>query len=129
MIQTRTSLIWTTSRKVSSHVARRLARRVIPGRRAISVAMGIISLAVTVDATLHARALHDMWAMAAIADVIRPVVDTVQEPGAFAIPGMVLGVAMTSLLAMSRLRRAVSQYLVRLAPPRSRCPQSRRENS
>ncbi len=126
MMHTRANLIWATSRKVSSHVARRVARRAVPGRRVISVAMGIISLAVTVDATIHARALHDMWAVAAITDLIRPVAATVQEPGALAIPGLVLGIAMASLLAMARLRRAVSQYLARLAPPRSRCPQSRR---
>ena len=125
-MHTRANLIWATSRKVSSQVARRVARRAMPGRRVVSVVMGITSLAVTVDATIHARALHAMWAVAAITDVIRPVAATVQESGALAIPGLVLGIAMTSLLAMSRLRRAVSQYFARLAPPRSRCPQSRR---
>jgi hypothetical protein len=126
VMHTRATLIWVTSRKVSSQVARRVVRRAMPGRRVISVAIGIISFAVTVDATIHARALHAMWAVAAITDVIRPVAATVQESSALAIPGLVLGIAMASLLAMFRLRRAVGQYLARLALPRSRCPQSRR---
>ncbi|GIW03470.1 MAG: hypothetical protein KatS3mg059_0090 [Thermomicrobiales bacterium] len=122
MTQTRPMLNTVRSRAVP-HLLASMLRRATPGRRTTSATLGLAMLGVTVDATIHAQALHAMWTAAAL-NMLREFAD-VPAPDAWVYPVILAVLLVTGMLAAIRARGAARRLWERSLPQRPRCSQSR----
>ncbi len=121
MTQTRAMLNTIRSRAVPHWLASML-RRAAPGRKTASAALGLAILGVTVDATIHAQALHTMWSITALSAL--RVLSFVPAPRAWPYPVMLLTLLVMGRFAVTRVRGAARRLWER-SPQRARCSQSR----
>jgi hypothetical protein len=80
-------------------------------------------LGVTVDATIHAQALHAMWTVAALSAPRQ--LDAVPAPEAWVYPVILASVLVMGILAATRARGTARRLWQRSLPQRARCSQSR----